>query len=120
MTTSDNIRDIRDRIGTTEGHDIRQETIDLCDAIGTIASSHDALLRRVEALERQLTPKPNRRICDGCNVIGVCEHRCHGEMATVFGEWTGLPCECSQCQPHADHSASAGKPIDDHIGKGNT
>ena len=38
-----------------------------------------------------------RRICDGCNVREPFEHRCHGSQATVRGERTGLPCECSEC-----------------------
>jgi 8-oxo-dGTP diphosphatase len=35
------------------------------------------------------------RICDGCNVRGNWEHKCHGKRCVVGGEQTGLPCQCS-------------------------
>lgn len=39
-----------------------------------------------------------RIICDGCNVRGNWEHRCHGiEAVTVGGERVPLPCHCAPC-----------------------
>jgi len=37
-------------------------------------------------------------ICDGCNVDGNWEHRCHGENAFVGREATRKPCECKPCE----------------------
>jgi len=38
-----------------------------------------------------------KRICDGCNVLGSYEHKCHGDEAMVCGEQTYKPCECELC-----------------------
>ena len=40
-------------------------------------------------------------ICDGCNVIGPWEHRCHGLNASVQSEPIGRPCECQICNDEA-------------------
>jgi hypothetical protein len=44
----------------------------------------------------------NPIICDGCNVHGVWEHRCHGDRARVRDEPTGKPCECRECHDDID------------------
>ena len=36
-------------------------------------------------------------LCDGCNVRGGWEHRCHGEPITVRGEMVYAACECAEC-----------------------
>lgn len=36
-------------------------------------------------------------MCDGCNVRGVFEHRCHGANAQMQGESTNRMCECPEC-----------------------
>ncbi|MDP3901833.1 MAG: hypothetical protein Q8Q37_02580 [bacterium] len=36
-------------------------------------------------------------ICDGCNVRGVREHRCHGDQARVHDEPTSRHCQCPEC-----------------------
>lgn len=36
-------------------------------------------------------------ICDGCNVRGSWEHRCHGRKSVVQGEQTGKQCQCPDC-----------------------
>lgn len=40
-------------------------------------------------------------VCDGCNVRGAYEHKCHGEFMQVGGEPTGrrCPCECTDDPP---------------------
>ena len=46
-------------------------------------------------------------ICDGCNVQGVWEHRCHGMYAEVRGERVGRPCQCPECSAMEDDAAPA-------------
>ena len=36
-------------------------------------------------------------ICDGCNVRGNWEHRCHGARSVVQGEQTNKQCQCPDC-----------------------
>jgi len=38
-------------------------------------------------------------ICDGCNVRGSWEHRCHGDTPFVSGEPVEGKCECPDCHP---------------------
>lgn len=57
----------------------------------------DGFHAAVQWLRAALSDKP-KIICDGCNVRGVHEHRCHGDNAHVQDEPTGRPCECEDCQ----------------------
>lgn len=46
---------------------------------------------------KEPTPLRIEVMCDGCNVRGVFEHRCHGTNAQIHGEPTNRMCECPEC-----------------------
>lgn len=44
------------------------------------------------------TQTDEKIICDGCNVRGSWEHRCHGSHSMIMGVQTNKPCECEKCE----------------------
>jgi hypothetical protein len=63
------------------------------------ASTPRQLARLLRKRWPNLKCAPRPHLCDGCNVRGAWEHRCHGEQATVRGERTDRPCTCAECRP---------------------
>lgn len=55
------------------------------------------LMHPIDAIEFLLATIINPVICDGCNVRGNWEHRCHGRRSVVQGEQTNKQCQCPDC-----------------------
>jgi hypothetical protein len=55
------------------------------------------LMHPIDAIEFLLATIINPVICDGCNVRGNWEHRCHGTRSVVAGEQTNKQCQCPDC-----------------------
>jgi hypothetical protein len=46
----------------------------------------------------------NKKICDGCNVRGAWEHRCHIHNIVIKGEHTKFDCECQPCKESREYA----------------
>ena len=55
------------------------------------------LMHPIDAIEFLLATVVQPVICDGCNVLGPWEHRCHGARSVVQGEQTNRQCQCPDC-----------------------